>query len=201
MMNVAVSAKLLARPRPGVVRPAIAHDFWALELKKTAASATRQSHGRDPQREKKRELNDLVSRVSGSPGIELFNAVEVGVPTHVVHMIADATGEPIGAVMDLIGVSPTTFRRKEEAKERLPDVAGHRVMGYLRVVATLRKLLEESGDPQAMKTFDVQAWVAQWVRVALPELGGKTPAEMLRNPEGQRAVEQVLERMRGGLVG
>jgi uncharacterized protein (DUF2384 family) len=101
---------------------------------------------------------------------------------------------------ELIGVSPTTFRRKEEAKERLPDVAGHRLMGYLRVVATLRKLLEESGDPEAMKSFDVQAWVAQWVRVALPELGGKTPAEMLRNPEGQRAVEQVLERMRGGLV-
>jgi len=37
------------------------------------------------------------------------------------------------------------------------------------------------------------------MRQALPELGGKSPAEMLRNPEGQRAVEQVLERMRGGL--
>ena len=36
-------------------------------------------------------------------------------------------------------------------------------------------------------------------REPLPELGNKTPAEMLRNPEGQRAVELVLERMRGGL--
>jgi len=34
---------------------------------------------------------------------------------------------------------------------------------------------------------------------APPELGDKTPAEMLRSPEGQRAVEQVLERRRGGL--
>jgi putative toxin-antitoxin system antitoxin component (TIGR02293 family) len=193
-MNVRTNASLLARPGPVTAAP----DFWVRQLKKAASDSTRKA--RDPHSEKKRELNDLVSRVSGSPGIELFNAVEVGVPTHVVHMIADATGEPIGAVMDLIGVSPTTFRRKEEAKERLPDVAGHRVMGYLRVVATLRKLLEESGDPEALKNFDVQAWVAQWVRVALPELGGKTPAEMLRNPEGQRAVEQVLERMRGGLV-
>jgi putative toxin-antitoxin system antitoxin component (TIGR02293 family) len=194
-MNVRTNTSLLARPGRAAVQP----DFWAQRLKKSAADSAR--HSRDPHSEKKRELNDLVSRVSGSPGIELFNAVEAGVPTHVVNMIADATGEPIGAVMDLIGVSPTTFRRKEEAKERLPDVAGHRVMGYLRVVATLRKLLEESGDPQALKSFDVQAWVAQWVRIALPELGGKTPAEMLRNPEGQRAVEQVLERMRGGLVG
>jgi Protein of unknown function (DUF2384) len=33
----------------------------------------------------------------------------------------------------------------------------------------------------------------------LPEFGGKTPAQMLRNPEGMRAIEQQLERMRGGL--
>ena len=48
------------------------------------------------------------------------------------------------------------------------------------------------------KDFDLESWVAQWMREQLPELGGKTPAEMLRNPEGQRAGEQVLERMRGG---
>jgi hypothetical protein len=63
----------------------------------------------------------------------------------------------------------------------------------------LRRLLEESGDPEQLKDFDLEGWVAQWMRERLVELGGKSPAEMLRNPEGQRAVEQVLERMRGGL--
>ena len=116
-----------------------------------------------------------------------------------VNVIAGATGEAVADVMDIVGVSQTTFRRKEEANEPLPDVAGHRVMGFLRVAATLRRLLEESGDPELLKDFDLEAWVAQWMREQLPELGGKTPAEMLRNPEGQRAVEQVLERMRGGL--
>lgn len=72
-------------------------------------------------------------------------------------------------------------------------------MGFVRVAATLRRLLQESGDPVQLKGFDVEGWLAQWMRQALPELGGKTPAQMLRNPEGQRAVEQVLERMRGGL--
>ena len=33
----------------------------------------------------------------------------------------------------------------------------------------------------------------------LPELNGKTPADMLRNPEEMRAVEHLLERMRGCL--
>jgi len=66
-------------------------------------------------------------------------------------------------------------------------------------MATLRRLLQESGDPAQLAEFDLEAWVAQWMREPLPDLGDKTPAEMLRNPEGQRAVEQVLERMRGGL--
>jgi putative toxin-antitoxin system antitoxin component (TIGR02293 family) len=116
-----------------------------------------------------------------------------------VDVIAGATGEAVTRVMDVIGVSPTTYRRKDEAREPLPDAAGHRVMGFLRVMATLRRLLEESGDPQQLAAFDLDTWVARWMREPLPELGNKTPAEMLRNPEGQRAVELVLERMRGGL--
>ena len=135
-----------------------------------------------------------------APGVDLFNAVEAGVPTDLVTVIAGATGESVINVMDLIGVSQTTFRRKEEARAPLPDVAGHRLMGYLRVVATLRRLLAESGDSEQVQAFDLEGWVAQWMRQELPDLGGKTPAEMLRNPEGQRAVEQVLERMRGGLA-
>jgi putative toxin-antitoxin system antitoxin component (TIGR02293 family) len=151
-------------------------------------------------KELRRELRDLVTRVGESTGVVLFDAVEAGVPTYVVKIIAGATGESATAIMNLAGVSQTTFIRNEAAQKPLPDAAGHRIMGYIRVVATLRRLLDESGDPEQMKNFDLESWVAQWMHEELPELGGKTPAEMLRNPEGQRAVEQVLERMRGGLV-
>jgi putative toxin-antitoxin system antitoxin component (TIGR02293 family) len=163
--------------------------FWAVHVKRQNVSV----------KDWRRAFRDLVGRVMASPGVTLFDAVEAGVPTYLVNVIAGATGGAVADVMDIIGVSQTTFRRKEEANEPLPDVAGHRVMGFLRVAATLRRLLEESGDPDLLKVFDLEAWVAQWMREQLPELGGKTPAEMLRNPEGQRAVEQVLERMRGGL--
>jgi putative toxin-antitoxin system antitoxin component (TIGR02293 family) len=163
--------------------------FWVVQIKRPNASV----------KEWRRAFHDLVGRVIESPGTTLFDAVEAGVPTYLVNVIAGATGEAVANVMDIVGVSQTTFRRKEEANEPLPDVAGHRVMGFLRVAATLRRLLEESGDAEQLKDFDLESWVAQWMREQLPELGGKTPAEMLRNPEGQRAVEQVLERMRGGL--
>lgn len=175
-----------ARGRATVSDP---RTFWVVQIKRPNAGV----------KEWRRAFHDLIGRVIESPGVILFDAVEAGVPTYLVNVIAGATGEAATDVMNIIGVSPTTFRRKEEANEPLPDVAGHRVMGFLRVAATLRRLLEESGDPEQLKDFDLEGWVAQWMRERLAELGGKTPAEMLRNPEGQRAVEQVLERMRGGL--
>ena len=146
------------------------------------------------------KLRALIARVGEAPGIQLFDAVEAGVPTGIVKLIANATGASTAVVMGLAGVSQTTFVRNEAANKPLPDVAGHRIMGYLRLLATLRKMLDESGDPEALKSFDLEGWFAHWVHEKLPELGDKAPAEMLRNPEGQRAVEQVLHRMRGGLA-
>lgn len=146
------------------------------------------------------QLRALVDRVREAPGVQLFDAVEAGVPTDIVKLIAKATGEPASVIMGLAGVSQTTFVRNEAANKPLPDVAGHRIMAYLRLLATLRRMLDESGDREQMKTFDLESWFARWVQENLPELGNKTPADMLRNPEGQRAVEQVLERMRGGLA-
>ena len=77
-------------------------------------------------------------------------AVRPAVRAHIVELIAAATGETAAHVMDVIGVSQTTYRRKDEANEPLPDAAGHRVMGFLRVLATLRRLLNESGDADAL---------------------------------------------------
>lgn len=187
-------AEPLARPDGRAARktasgPDPLRRFWALPGGKHAPGAVGQ----------RLAFQTLVERVNASTATTLHEAIESGVPTSMVAVIAGATGESAASVMDLIGVSLTTFRRKEEAKEPLPDVAGHRVMALLRVVATLRRLLAESGDAPQLRDFDLERWVAGWLRQGLPELGGKTPAEMLRNPEGQRAVEQVLERMRGGL--
>ena len=141
----------------------------------------------------------LVHRVKETSSLSLYDAVERGVPTSVVQLIANAFEGSRESVMDLIGVSETTFRRKEEAKEPLPEIAGHRVMAFLRIVAKLQRLLEESGDPEQLASFNLESWVKAWIGEPLPEFGDKTPADMLRNPEGQRAVEELLERMRGGL--
>jgi uncharacterized protein (DUF2384 family) len=154
---------------------------------------------RDAARDPDAVFRALLQRVQASADVERYDAVEQGVPATVVPLIAAAFGDTAASVMDLIGVSESTFRRKEEANEPLPEVAGHRVMGFLHLVATLRRLLQESGDPEQLASFDLEAWVSEWLRVPLPEFGGRTPAQLLRNPEGQRALEGVFRRMRGGL--
>ena len=154
---------------------------------------------RDVARDPRAAFQTLIHRVKETPSLCLYDAVELGVPTSVVLLIAKAFEGSREPVMDLIGVSETTFRRKEEAKEPLPEIAGHRVMAFLRIVAKLQRLLEESGDPEQLANFNLESWVKTWIGEPLTEFGDKTPADMLRNPEGQRAVEELLERMRGGL--
>lgn len=154
---------------------------------------------KDVTRNWKARFRELVHRVKEAGPLEMYDAIEQGVPTSTVLLISAVFGAPRESVMDLIGVTESTFRRKEEAGEPLPEVAGHRVMAFLRIVAKLSRLLEESGDAEELKSFDLEGWVREWLATPLPEFSDKTPADMLRNPEGQRAVEELLERMRGGL--
>ncbi len=64
---------------------AVLHDprqFWAVEIKRQAAS---------PQTWR-RAFHALIDRVIASPGVVLYDAIESGVPTYMVDLIAGATG-------------------------------------------------------------------------------------------------------------
>jgi putative toxin-antitoxin system antitoxin component (TIGR02293 family) len=168
--------------------PSGAKGFWALPSTRSLEKSWRPAWDR------------LVDQVRDSDPLTLYFAVEEGVPTSTIVLISKAFSEPAPQVLDLLGLPETTYRRKAEAGEALPEVAGHRTVALMRVVARLRQLLAESGDDRQVDDFDLEGWVGAWIKEPLPELGGETPAALLRNPEGQRVVETLLERMRGGLV-
>lgn len=79
---------------------------------------------------------------------------------------------------------------------RLAEVAAR---GRFELEKKLRQLLAESGDPDRVKVLDLEGW-GDWSKEPLPEFGGATPAVLLRNPEDQRVVENLVKRMRGGLA-
>jgi len=63
----------------------------------------------------------------------------------------------------------------------------------------LQAQLRESGDDVLLRRFDVEAWGEGWFRSPLPELGRKSPIEVLRHASGWVSVERVLESMRRGV--
>ena len=81
----------------------------------------------------------------------VLRAVEEGVPAFTVVLISRALSEPAPSVLNMIGLPETTYQRKAKAGEALRDAAGHRAIALMRVVATLRQLLEESGDAGQVK--------------------------------------------------
>ena len=67
------------------------------------------------------------------------------------------------------------------------------------VLAKVRALLRDSGDPTLSRRFDLDAWADEWILAPMIELNGKTPAQVLRYANGWATVERLLERMRGGV--
>ena len=144
-------------------------------------------------------FSDLVVHVQRLPSIALYEAVEEGVPTCLIDLIARVMRLQPSRVIAMLGLSPTTLRRRALANEPLPELVGHRIMGLLRIAATLRRVLCQDREPAREAIFDLESWLGDWLLRAHPELGGRTPANLLRNPEGLRAVEQLVQRMSGGL--
>ncbi|WP_425057409.1 MbcA/ParS/Xre antitoxin family protein [Roseateles toxinivorans] len=60
-------------------------------------------------------------------------------------------------------------------------------------------MIEESGSTQDVDALST--WLDTWLAEPLPELGGATPTQAWTSEDGQRQVETLLERMRGGLPG
>ncbi len=145
------------------------------------------------------EFVHLLNLTNAKSRLQLYESVELGVPASHVPLLATATGRGVSELLDLLAMAETTYRRKEGENKPLPAVDGQRVMALIRVSALVKRLLDESGDAAGVATFDLGAWIGDWIARPLPELGGRRPAEMLRNAEGVRAVEGVLERMRGGV--
>ena len=168
-------------------RSARRNDFWIFPAKGLG-------------RNWRQQWNRLMGQMRQVDSLTLFKAIEEGVPATTVLIVAKALGYPTLEVLRTLGLSESTFRRKVETGAPLPEVSGHRAVALLRVIARLGQLLADSGDKELLSHFNLESWIGAWLKEPLSELGGATPAALLRNPEGCRVVERLLDEMRGGLV-
>lgn len=66
------------------------------------------------------------------------------------------------------------------------------IAALLRYVQTV---VNESGAPSG---FDTEGWLHCWLREANPALGGRTPSNVLKEPDGFEVVRSILARMQSG---
>lgn len=69
---------------------------------------------------------------------------------------------------------------------------------FARLLAQVERMLRESGDHTRARDFDAAAWLAAWLRTPAPALGGRTPGECLRTPDGAALVSRLLDAQQSG---
>ena len=88
-----------------------------------------------------------------------------------------------------------TVNRRLKGKDQLLPADSERVLCIARLVCQVKKIMEESGNPQG---FDATAWMSHWLNEPLPALGGVRPLDLLDTMEGQARVSNTLAQIQSG---
>ena len=78
------------------------------------------------------------------------------------------------------------------------DKAEQRSAAIVRLHDKVREMVSQSTHPDAA-SLDTATWLAAWLQVPQPALGGRAPQEMLDSPDGVDAVLRVLGAIQSGV--
>ncbi len=127
--------------------------------------------------------------------IDRIGMIKRGIPAATVEVMARRMAMPKERLLASLGLARATVERKVRENRPLSNDEGARVIGMARLVGQVQAMVEESGDP---KGFDAAAWVARWLELPLPALGGRRPGELMDTAEGQGLVADLVARMQSG---
>lgn len=99
---------------------------------------------------------------------------------------------------DSMGIARSTFTRKAKNHEALSTGESAVALGLAHVVGEIGRVLDESGDPDQLRDFDVAQWVGIWLREPVAALGGHTPLDFMDNSYGLETVLQLVRQMQSG---
>jgi hypothetical protein len=104
-------------------------DFWRTPGAGPSASPAK----------RRKALRGLVARMARATPLEVYEAIEAGVPARLVDLVASATGVPRAEVARLLDVSPRTVSLRSRGRAPLPESVGHRLAGLLRVMGVVQR--------------------------------------------------------------
>lgn len=123
-----------------------------------------------------------------------IQCIRSGLPAERVSELASVLGMPREALMDSLGLSRATVKRKMQREQVLSSEQSERVMGMQVLIGQVQSMIDTESEPE----FDAAKWLASWLGAPLPALGGATPGSFMDTVEGQKYVGNLLGMTQSG---
>jgi putative toxin-antitoxin system antitoxin component (TIGR02293 family) len=136
-----------------------------------------------------------IGEVAASDPAVRMDLVRHGVPAQAVAALADALAMSRDELTRELALPRATVERKLRDGGHLGQAESERVLGVVHLIAQVRRIVEESGDPTG---FDAALWTADWLRTPAPALGGRLPVEYMDTAEGRAIVSRLVAQMQSG---
>lgn len=124
-----------------------------------------------------------------SDEFQLAERINAGLAPGVVASLAERLGVPVGALLDLAGIKDSTYYDRKRRHHPLSMDESSRLYRIAR--ATEAAVAYFEGNEAAAR---------RWLTHPKVALGGKTPLEFARSPEGSDYVVQLLDRLEHGVI-
>lgn len=125
----------------------------------------------------------------GKDEFEVAKSINDGLSTATVGRLARTLGVTEGQILRIVDIPESTYHSRKRRKRPLTADESSRVYRIAKVAASAEEFFE--GDNEAARRWLVSPKLA---------LGGKTPLEFARTPEGSDYVVMLLTRMAHGVV-
>mgnify|MGYP000864361981 FL=1 len=137
---------------------------------------------------------DYVTLFEETP-FDRIQRLKAGVPATQLSELAAAMGIPRQKLFGWVGMSSATAKRRLRADAVLSMSEGERLLGVMRLIGLVEKIVVESGNPE---NFDAARWAARWLDRPNAALGGRSPGEFVDTEDGRQIVASLISRMQSG---
>ncbi|CAB3804810.1 hypothetical protein LMG28138_05578 [Pararobbsia alpina] len=141
-----------------------------------------------------RTVRDFVRIYEAGP-MERIELIKGGIAADGLIDLASSLHTTKDQLFKRLGLPRATVDRKARNKQNLSQEQSERVVGLMKLVGQVRKIVEQSGDPT---NFDAAQWAGQWLERPNNALGGIRPAELMDTVEGQEVISGLLAKMQSG---
>ena len=86
---------------------------------------------------------------------------------------------PTSRIFAILGVPKATAEKKAAAGELVSGSGGQAAVGMIRLLGIAHDIVSNSTAAEA-KTFDAARWLGKWIERPQAALGGRKPADLIR---------------------